>query len=223
MDEDKQAQVRIVEAAKERFLKLGFNAVTMDELAFDLGMSKKTLYKHFPTKTDLLKAVMDDRRTELEQGIQKFLRDESLPLGEKLQQTMAYLAEKTGEVCQGFFLEVSRTAPEVFRSIEEWRREKVENEFRALVAEGVRTHVFRADLDQNLMVITFLQMIDMLRPEVMGESDLSPRRVFEEIHRVAFRGILTEEARKKFFSQEVVLPEFKDTQFTLTNGANGTA
>lgn len=201
-------------------MKFGFNAVTMDELAFDLGMSKKTLYRHFPTKLDLLKAVMENRRTELEHGIQKFLRDENLPLGEKLQKTMAYLAEKTGEVCQGFLLEVSRTAPDVFRSIEEWRKEKIENEFRALVAEGVRTNVFRADLDQNLMVITFLQMINMLRPEVMGESPLPPRRMFEEIHRVAFRGILTEEARKRFFAQEVVLPEFKETRFTLTQGTS---
>ena len=41
---------RIVAAARRYFLAHGFRGVTMDDLAAELGMSKKTLYAHFSSK-----------------------------------------------------------------------------------------------------------------------------------------------------------------------------
>ena len=55
---------RIVDAARVHFFSHGFRSVTMDDLAEELGISKKTLYAHFPGKIDLLTladpAVVDD-------------------------------------------------------------------------------------------------------------------------------------------------------------------
>ncbi|MGN6719163.1 MAG: helix-turn-helix domain-containing protein, partial [Candidatus Binatia bacterium] len=45
---------RIVSAARAHFFAHGFRSVTMDDLAAELGMSKKTLYAQFPSKTELL-------------------------------------------------------------------------------------------------------------------------------------------------------------------------
>src|SRR5581483_7974136 len=52
---------RIVEAARTHFFNHGFRSVTMDDLAEELGISKKTLYAHFPGKFDLLEAVLADK------------------------------------------------------------------------------------------------------------------------------------------------------------------
>src|SRR6266536_2863827 len=41
---------RIVDAARVHFFSNGFRSVTMDDLAEELGISKKTLYAHFPGK-----------------------------------------------------------------------------------------------------------------------------------------------------------------------------
>ncbi|MER5407199.1 helix-turn-helix domain-containing protein [Streptomyces sp. NPDC002769] len=49
----------IVEAADRLFLAAGFARVSMDDLARELGMSKKTIYRHFPDKRSLLTAVLD--------------------------------------------------------------------------------------------------------------------------------------------------------------------
>ena len=49
---------RIVGAARRYFLSHGFRRVTMNDLAAELGMSKKTLYAHFTSKTELLEAVL---------------------------------------------------------------------------------------------------------------------------------------------------------------------
>ncbi|SDX70339.1 transcriptional regulator, TetR family [Lutibacter oricola] len=44
----------ILDKTGEIFLKFGFKSVTMDDIANDLGISKKTLYKHFKNKEDLV-------------------------------------------------------------------------------------------------------------------------------------------------------------------------
>jgi len=49
---------RILEAAAHRFMELGISKVTLDEIASDLRMSKKTMYKHFPSKEHLAAAAM---------------------------------------------------------------------------------------------------------------------------------------------------------------------
>ena len=45
---------KIIEKAGELFLKLGFKSVTMDDIANELGISKKTLYKYFSNKNSLV-------------------------------------------------------------------------------------------------------------------------------------------------------------------------
>ena len=50
---------KILHKAAEMFLNLGFKSVTMDDIAHELGVSKKTIYTHFSNKTDLVKEVTD--------------------------------------------------------------------------------------------------------------------------------------------------------------------
>lgn len=48
----------LLAAAKETFTSKGFAATTMDDIASAAGMSKKTLYKLFDSKTDLFRAML---------------------------------------------------------------------------------------------------------------------------------------------------------------------
>ena len=47
---------KILQKAADMFLSLGFKSVTMDDIASELGMSKKTIYSHFSTKRKLVEA-----------------------------------------------------------------------------------------------------------------------------------------------------------------------
>lgn len=48
---------KILHKALELFLNLGFKSVTMDDIANEMGISKKTIYVHFPNKTKLVEAT----------------------------------------------------------------------------------------------------------------------------------------------------------------------
>ena len=49
----------IVKRALNDFIQYGFKTFTMDDLANKMGISKKTLYEHFPSKNDLVETTLD--------------------------------------------------------------------------------------------------------------------------------------------------------------------
>src|SRR5215472_15034479 len=65
---------RIVDAARAHFFSHGFRSVTMDDLAEELGISKKTLYAHFPGKIELLEAVLANKFAGVEAKLKEATR-----------------------------------------------------------------------------------------------------------------------------------------------------
>lgn len=61
------ARTALVEAAHESFGSRGFDAVSLDEVAAVVGVTKGSLYHHFTSKTDLFEAVY---RAELQRQVQ---------------------------------------------------------------------------------------------------------------------------------------------------------
>src|SRR5438105_6602491 len=66
---------RIVEAARAHFFSHGFRSVTMDDLAVELAISKKTLYAHFPSKTALLEYVLADKFASVDTALKEAVRE----------------------------------------------------------------------------------------------------------------------------------------------------
>jgi len=66
---DAQRAEVIVEAAGRLFFAPGSGRVSMDDLARELGMSKKTIYRHFPDRRSLLTAVLDRRFAAIERTL----------------------------------------------------------------------------------------------------------------------------------------------------------
>ena len=59
----------VVEAAERLFFSAGFGNTSMDDLARELRISKKTIYRHFPGKRSLLAAVLDRQFGRIEQAL----------------------------------------------------------------------------------------------------------------------------------------------------------
>jgi len=57
MKEEESLKTKIIVNASDLFLTKGFKSVTMDDLASNMAMSKKTIYTYFKTKNDLVKKV----------------------------------------------------------------------------------------------------------------------------------------------------------------------
>src|SRR5688572_11708246 len=81
---DSAAIARIVRQAREHLFSHGYCQCTMDELAAELGMSKKTLYAHFSSKDDIVRAVLEQLGAEIRADADALFVDRSLTFAEKL-------------------------------------------------------------------------------------------------------------------------------------------
>ncbi|MEN1889514.1 TetR/AcrR family transcriptional regulator [Streptomyces mirabilis] len=96
---DEQRADAIVEAAGRLFFGAGFARVSMDDLARELGMSKKTIYRHFPDKRSLLVAVLDRQFAAVERTLVAAAEDtEGQPFGVRVQRFLIAAGSELGRI-----------------------------------------------------------------------------------------------------------------------------
>ena len=89
----------IVDAASRLFLAPGLGRVSMDDLARELGMSKKTIYRHFPDKRSLMTAVLDRLFGLIECTLVAGAEEaEGLPFGEQVQRFLLATCSELGRI-----------------------------------------------------------------------------------------------------------------------------
>jgi len=187
---------RIVSESRELFLRLGYVPVTTGEIARKLGISKATLYKHFASKDDILKAVVATIEAEMLAGVEAIVADASLDFLEKLVRLVTHIGNwlsRLGRVLAG---DLRRNAPEVWAQIDRFRREKIMANFARLLEAGVAEGVVRADIDRDLVLAMFLDLVqNFINPDALLDSRRSAREVFGTLFQLVFEGILTGRAR----------------------------
>lgn len=96
---DEQRADVIVEAAGRLCLAPGFARVSMDDLARELGMSKKTIYRHFPDKRSLLTAVLDRQFAAVERTLMTAAEEaEGQPFDVRVQRFLIAAGSELGRI-----------------------------------------------------------------------------------------------------------------------------
>jgi len=191
-------RARILDAAQARFFAHGFSRVTMDALAADLGMSKKTLYRHFPGKEPLLQAVMARFTRGIAREMDRVLRDRSRDFPSRLAGILDALGRRLVLLDRSFLEDMGRHAPRVWARIEAFRRERIFRVFGSLLREGAARGHFRRDLDPDLIVHIYFQSIqNVLNPRTLAALPHSTAQVFQTLRSVLFEGMLTDAGRRR--------------------------
>ncbi len=198
-DEKLVLRERILITAREQYMRLGFSRVTMDETASALGISKKTLYQHFESKEDLVKAVCDHHQLETDAGLRNIHQNPHWSPLEKLRRQSAFIAEIFGRMSPSLIHDLQRSQPEIWRQVQDSRKHCIETDFVALVREGQKQGTFRSDIDERVFLKVYMAAIDgVLQPAVLAELPIRPDEVYETVSRILFEGFLTDTARMDY-------------------------
>ena len=188
---------RIVDSARAHFLSHGFRSVTMDDLANELGISKKTLYAHFPGKFDLLEAVLADKFASVEARFKKATRLPQYDFSETLHELLAGAQQELAEIKPPFVRDMRQKAPQVFKVIERRRAALIQRYFGKLFVDGQRAGMVRKDVPARLMIEILLAMVQsIMNPAKMEELGMMPKEGFAGILKIVLEGALTLKGRK---------------------------
>ena len=188
---------RILAFATEKFLREGFTKVTIEEIASELAISKKTFYKFFSDKDDLLDHVMEGVLARVRTKFARILGSETNFI-EKLSATMLFLAQEVSRFGRPMQVDLQRHAPEIWRRMETFRRQRITHHLSRLLDQGMKEGLVRSEINQRLFLLSYLGAVErIVQPSVLIEESFSAREALQGIMRVFFHGILTSEASRK--------------------------
>jgi AcrR family transcriptional regulator len=192
------ARRRILALARQHFLAHGVRSVTMDELAEELGMSKKTLYAHFPSKAALVEAVIVDKLGEVEADLSRIATAGTRDLPGLLPPLLATVQRHMEELQPPFLRDLRRAWPEISERVEGRRREMIRRCFTKLLDEGHRAGAVRRDVPVRVIIEILLGATQaVMNPPKLAELGLTPQAGLTSIIRVILEGVLTEKGRAR--------------------------
>jgi AcrR family transcriptional regulator len=187
----------VVDVARQQFFSHGFRHVTMDELARELGMSKKTLYTSFPSKAALLEAVLANKFHQVEEDLSHITSHCGSDVLGSLRQLLVCMQHHTDEIKPPFVRDMRRESPEVFKMVEDRRRTVIERHFGALLHEGRKAAIIRKDIPVDVILDVLLSSVQaIMNPSRVLELGLTPKDAYAAIVTVVLEGVLTDRARE---------------------------
>ncbi len=171
----------------------------MEDLAADLGISKKTLYVHFPGKDAIGRAVIEGFAAEARADADVLLGNPQLTFLEKLRGFALGMAERFSRFRPAVLDDLAEHAPGLHRHVEEVRGRNLPYIFGRFVEAGQLAGLVRDDVSPVYGSEFFLHaMQGMMHPSTLRKLKLSPPDAFDQGLRVFFGGLLTPHAHEEY-------------------------
>lgn len=178
---------KIIRAAKEQIRKYGFRRFTVDDIASDLGISKKTVYKYFESKKQIINAVLENHVEMEKHHTLEALATE----GGWLDKLNAVVFCHTQDQAPATLIEeLQRFFPEEWDktdSINEFKREQVKE----LLSQGIKNGDIRPDINPLVIGLALEKTLRALFDyNFFKQHDMTFNQAMEEVKKVILYGIL---------------------------------
>lgn len=188
----------ILETSTRLFMSRGCKSLTMDEIAAECGVSKRTLYEQFNDKSTLLEACIISMNVRNGKKIDEITGGAKNVL-EKLLMIHSYQTDASMDIYGGFFKEVSKYFPDVYdRTIHKMRMEQIKYTEKMLL-QGQKEGVFvdYIPYEISVMAVAITEMVNVIKnAEVFVKANIGKKDVMMSSMIIYLRGFSTEMGRE---------------------------
>ncbi len=156
-----EPQEKILKTALELFFKYGIKRVTMDEIAKELGMSKKTIYQYFKEKDDLVSALCSGELHRNQVLCGNIANNAKDPIHELvlISENMTQMFKHINPI---FFLDLQKFYPIPFTHFQKFKEDFAYRIVLANLKKGKESGIYREDLNDEFVAHYRLAQLDML-------------------------------------------------------------
>ena len=188
---------RILNKARELFFSFGIRSVTMDDIAREMGVSKKTIYQFYADKSSLVTKVIGDLVSCHNTQVEAYFQNSENAVHEVVLQTGA-IAEIIQSIKPGVFFELQKYFPDTWRLIDGHRSDCVLQGILKNLHRGIREGIYREDLD--LEVIAHIRLVQL--NSVLNLQDFPPDRfnyqmILNQLTELYLYGIASQAGQKE--------------------------
>ncbi len=166
-----QTEKRILEVSGNMFFKHGIRSITMDDIANNLGISKKTIYLYYKDKKSLVKSFT---MKELKQHEKEMLeiRNKSRDSIDEMIRLMNHLGNFFTRVNPSVFYDLQKFHPESWQSFRQFKDKIVINFVEENLKKGISNNLFRKDIHIKTLARLRIEEVEMgVNPSIFPPED----------------------------------------------------
>lgn len=161
---------KIINKAKEMFLKLGFKSITMDDIASEMCISKKTIYKYFRNKDILIEESIDLVHKEVKETMDAIISKNHNAIEENFEiKRMFREMFKSAESSPIY--QLKKHYPDIYNKVLNIQVSICEDCFRKNILKGIKEGLYRENLDVENYVKFYYTLIFTINENTMLEKE----------------------------------------------------
>ena len=161
---------KILQKSTDMFLRLGFKSITMDDIACEMCISKKTIYKYFSNKDLLIEESVQMVHKEVHETITKIVSQNFNAIEENFEiRRMFKEMFKSAESSPIY--QLKKHYPEIYEKVLRMQVSVCEECFRDNIIKGIKEGLYRKDLDIENYVKFYYTLIFSINENTMLEKD----------------------------------------------------
>ncbi len=207
MDQEHNMRNRILQKAFALFLSKGFIRVTTQDIASALGISKKTLYKYYSSKHEIVSTAVEQNLEGLGARFDGIMQTSELGFNEKFARVLLLIQKQVGGISEIFLEDIARHIPGVWEKIDSFRRKRVLGVLHQLMVQGQAEGSVRKDLDLDaVLFLLFGTINNCITPERLLRAGFPLEKIIKTMMDLFYKGLLTPQGAAEFDKSRDVVP-----------------
>lgn len=187
---------KIIETSEKLFMTYGLKSISMDDIATDLGMSKKTIYKHFSTKERLIRITLTHFLKREKKIVAKINRD-----SENAVEEMISIGRHVIKMAKKFrptlVFDLKKYHADNWELVEIHHHDFIKGVISGNIKRGIEEGVFRKDLNPEIIAQLYVAKSLIVSDEKNFVSQNVPLEILVKEHLLYhLYGVLSSEGIK---------------------------
>lgn len=162
---------KIISKASEMFLKLGFKSITMDDIAGEMCISKKTIYKYFCNKEVLIQESTEMVHKQVHELIDGVVAKNYNAIHENFEIRKMFGELFNSNADNSPIYQLKKHYPEIYQRVLEQEVNECEHCFRQNIEKGINEGLYRKDLDIETYVKFYYILIFHINENTSSERE----------------------------------------------------
>lgn len=186
----------IIEKVGLLFRKYGIKSITMDDVAREMGMSKKTLYQLISDKNELIQSVVQADFREIRDQLGA-LNNEECDAVQQLINIQKLICDFLSRLSLAVDYDLRKYYSEIYDEIREEYLSLFDETLRKNIERGKAQNLYRDDVDEKVISMFHLNLIDQIpHSTIISIEEFTSKHFVEEICTYHLNGLVNDNGRK---------------------------
>lgn len=190
-------RIKILNYAQERFFREGFYKISMDEISKELSMSKSTLYKNFPSKTDLLQDTIVLLVNTVKSKIIESVNADKNAV-EKFVLVIQVLTATITRFSDKFMSDLEHHAPQIWLQVDETRKKLMYEHISKIITQGQKEKLIKDYPPEIIITLITGAIRGIVNPQFLIATSISYNEAVQYSFKILLNGIFTKKGQTIF-------------------------